>query len=267
MVAHIQGGENSGSIDNCIRHAITKLANIHFVSNVDCAERIIKMGERKDSVHVTGCPTIDICLDLPDASVESTLKKYNLPKFKEFNCDNRYIIAAFHPVTTSYLKNKNDFLILLKVMTNINIQVIWLYPNFDAGSNFIYDEIKNFESKREYLEKTPPIFFFSHFSIEDYLLLLKKCSCIIGNSSVGIRESSFFGTPSVSIGNRQQMRQQGENVIVSDMNEITIRNKILYQIKHGNYQPTNLYGSGNSGKKIAQVLINCKISIKKKMTY
>lgn len=262
-VAHIQGGENSGSIDDSIRHAITKLANIHLVTNEECAERIERMGESRDAIYVTGCPTIDICAQLPEKDPGSIFEGHTGIHEPKFILNDKYIIVAFHPVTTEYEENKKHFDALLNAVNDLDLQTIWLYPNIDAGNDLIRREILRFKAS----DKKGLIHFFKHFSTEDYLLLLKNATCIVGNSSVGIRESSFFGTPSVSVGTRQRMRMRAGNVLDSSMNQSDIRDAISKQINHGNYPQSSLYGDGKSGEKIAKVLTTCPLSIDKQMTY
>lgn len=262
-VAHVQGGENSGSIDDSIRHAITKLANIHLVTNEECADRIERMGEQKKAIYITGCPTIDICAELPNRDPASIFEGHTGIHEPKFVLNEKYLIVAFHPVTTEYEENKKHFDALLKAVVSLELQVIWLYPNIDAGNDLIQREIVKFKSK----DKEGHVHFFKHFAIEDYLLLLKSAACIIGNSSVGIRESSFFGTPSVSVGSRQNMRMRAANVVESTMVESDIKVAILKQLERGRFASSKLFGDGKAGEKIASALLSCPLSVEKHMSY
>jgi UDP-hydrolysing UDP-N-acetyl-D-glucosamine 2-epimerase len=262
-VAHIQGGENTGSIDDNIRHAITKLANVHFVTNEDSAKRVEKMGEKKEAIHIVGCPTLDICADLPNRNPKSLFEHNAGVHEPMFVLQDEYIIVSFHPVTTEYLENRKHFKILLESINNLNIQTVWLYPNIDAGTDLIHKELLKFKSE----DKKGLIHFFKHFDIENYLTLLKNAKCIVGNSSVGIRESSFLGVPSVTIGSRQHGRPRAENTIDSKISVDEIKTTVLKQIQHGRYPGSYLYGDGNAGKKIADILLSCSLSINKHMTY
>jgi UDP-N-acetylglucosamine 2-epimerase/N-acetylmannosamine kinase len=262
-VAHVQGGENSGSIDDSIRHAITKLANIHLVTNGECAERIERMGEQKESVFITGCPTIDVCTQLSDKDPGSIFESHTGIHEPRFVLNDKYLIVAFHPVTTEYEENKKHFDALLSTVDSLNLQAIWLYPNIDAGNDLIRREIVKFKANDE----KGHIHFFKHFAVEDYLLLLKNTTCIIGNSSVGIRESSFFGTPSVSVGTRQNMRMQAENVVKSSMDELDMHAAAVTQIQRGPYVSSSLYGDGKAGERIASILLTCSLSVDKHMSY
>lgn len=262
-VAHIQGGENTGSIDDNIRHAITKLSNIHLVTNSECADRIGKMGEHKNSIFTVGCPTLDICREVGNTDPKSLFDDYEGVQEKKFVLSDDYIIVSFHPVTTEYAENRKHFRTLLEAVDTLNVQAVWLYPNIDAGNDLIKNELLHFKSH----DKKGLIHFFKHFDIEKYLLLLNHAKCIVGNSSVGIRESSYLGTPSVTIGSRQYGRTRAVNVIDSEISIKAITNCIRNQMSHGKYQRSNEYGDGNSGERIADILLSCDLTIDKHMTY
>ncbi|MCB0367849.1 MAG: UDP-N-acetylglucosamine 2-epimerase (hydrolyzing) [Bdellovibrionales bacterium] len=262
-VAHIQGGENTGSIDDNIRHAITKLSNIHLVTNSECAERVAKMGENKDAIFKVGCPTLDICREVGDVDPKGLFADYEGVQEKKFVLGDDYIIVSFHPVTTEYLENRKHFRTLLEAVDTLNVQAVWLYPNIDAGNDLIRQELLDFKSH----DKKGLIHFFKHFEIENYLLLLNHAKCIVGNSSVGIRESSYLGTPSVTIGSRQHGRTRAINVIDSEISVESITNNVQKQMSHGKYARSNEYGDGNSGERIADILLSCSLSIDKHMTY
>ncbi len=262
-VAHIQGGENTGSIDDNIRHAITKLSNIHLVTNTECADRVEKMGEDRSAIFPVGCPTLDLCRAVHGGDPKSLFENYSGVQEQKFVLHDNYAMVAFHPVTTEYTDNQKHFRILLDVIDSLNIQVVWLYPNIDAGTDLIRKELLNFKANN----KKGLIHFFKHFKIEDYLLLLSQAQCIIGNSSVGIRESSFFGIPSVTIGSRQRGRTRALNVIDSDISFDSLTTAVKGQITHGKFESSNEYGDGKSGSRIASILLSCNLSIEKHMTY
>lgn len=172
-------------------------------------------------------------------------------------------MVSFHPVTTEYKENQRNFLTIIKAVDKITLPTIWLYPNIDAGGDLIKKEILNFKST----DKKGNIHFFKHFSSEDYLLILKNASCVVGNSSVGIRETSFLGTPSVNIGSRQTGRQKSPNVMDCKLVEEEIINAISQQLQHGRYDSSKMYGDGKAGKKIANILLHHQMSFNKVMTY
>lgn len=256
-LAHIQGGEVTGTIDESIRHSITKLAHIHFPSTQESAERIIKMGEIPDRVFNVGCPSFDELDNLDIPSREEMCKKYNL------NPDEPFIILAHHPVTTEFNKTMEHESELLEAIYSLNIQTIMLYPNVDAGSKDIVKVIRKFELKTpgQKIQK------YKHIDFEDYMQLLKYCDCIVGNSSSGIRESCYFGTPAVNIGTRQSGRERGCNVIDVDYNCYDIKNAVIKAIEHGKFEDENIYGDGKAGEKIAEILATVNIDTVQKRIY
>ena len=259
VIAHIQGGEITGTIDESIRHAITKFAHIHFPATAKSAERIIRMGERPDMVFNVGCPSVDIILSVDIGPRQEVCKRFNLDPEEPF------LIMIQHPVTTEYEFARQQIRETLSAIAELKIQTIMLYPNVDAGSKDMVREIRMFDmaGKLNHLYK------YKHIPFEDYTRLLAHSSCIIGNSSSGIRESCYFGTPAVNIGTRQNKRERGTNVIDVDYDREQIREAISECIKHGKYNPPEyVYGKGNAGKEIANILstIELKNIIQKEMT-
>ncbi len=262
-VAHIQGGETTGSIDEKVRHAITKMSDLHFVSTKRAKKFVIKMGEVKSSVFMTGCPSIDL----------TKLKSYSLPKnfFKKigsganFNSNENYILVVQHPVTTEF-KNAGDQInqtieAIKMVNKRINFKVIWLWPNIDAGSDIFSKKIRMFkETNPNYVR------FVKNFTPEDYIRVMKNCKCIVGNSSSGIREASFLGIPSVNIGTRQSDRERGPNVkdVAYEKKEIFL--SILKQIGK-KFQKSLIYGKGDAGIKITKIIEKTNLKISKKLNY
>jgi UDP-hydrolysing UDP-N-acetyl-D-glucosamine 2-epimerase len=250
-LAHIQGGEVTGTIDESIRHAITKFAHIHFPATAMSAERITKMGERPDCVFQVGCPSVDIILSIIIDSREEVCRKFNL------NPDEPFLIVAQHPVTTEYEFAQQQIRETLKVISELKIQTIMLYPNVDAGSKDIAREIRVFDRD----EKLNHVQKYKHILFEDYICLMSHSSCIVGNSSSGIRESCYLGTPAVNIGTRQNRRERGKNVIDVDYDEKEIKKAMLACIKHGKYNPPEyIYGTGNAGRKIAEILSKIELN-------
>lgn len=249
-LVHIQGGELTGTIDDAVRHTVSKLSNYHFVSNEKSKDVLINIGENKKNIFITGCPTIDL---LENNKKEMREKSAYFLKKLNFNENERFILVNYHPETTDIESNYTNILKLYEKIKEFNMKMIWLEPNCDAGS----DKISNFieEIKKE----NSNIVFIKNLEATTYLGLVDCCSCIIGNSSVGIREASYLGTPSISIGSRQQNRQVGENVIrVSNKCEKLI--KILnMQINHGKYKSSYLYGNGHACENIAELLEDLEI--------
>ena len=259
-VVHIQGGEVTGSIDEKVRHAITKLSDIHFVSTNKAYERVISMGENPDSVYVTGCPSIDIAKQIDSNSPLdfNPFEKYG-GVGNTFNTSEDYLIVMQHPITTEHYLSNNQTLETLEAITKLNMPTFWFWPNPDAGSAGISKEIRVFREHHEHSK----IHFVINMSPEDFLKLTISSSCIIGNSSVAIRECSFLGVPAVNLGTRQFGRERGSNVIDSSHDSADIISAVKRQLSRTDITQDNLYGDGTAGKKIAYILSECKFNISK----
>lgn len=261
-VAHTQGGEVTGSIDESVRHAITKLSHIHFVATEASRERVIKMGEEPARVFNTGCPAIDAISSIDLSLPEDLFKRYG-GVGRPINATKPYIVVLQHPVTTEYgsgLEQINETLAAIKML---NMQTIWLWPNVDAGSDDISKGLRVFR------EQNPdvPLHLFRNFAVEDYARLINNCACLIGNSSSGIREGAFLGIPVVNIGTRQQHRERSNNVLDTQHHRNSILNAIQSQLNHGRYPGVPLFGDGSSGKRIAKLLATEELKIQKAITY
>ena len=209
-VAHVQGGEVTGSIDEKVRHAVTKLSNIHFVANAKAAERVIRMGEREEMVFVTGCPSIDLAAAVMDKGQDgfNPFERYGGVGHL-FDPKQGYLVVMQHPVTTEYDDSLSQIQEPLAAIESLHKPTFWFWPNVDAGSDRISKGIRHFRETHN----VQHIYFFKNMTPEDFLHLIIGAKCLVGNSSVGIRESSYLGVPVVNIGNRQLGRDQGKNVI------------------------------------------------------
>lgn len=261
-LAHVQGGEVTGSIDESVRHAVTKLAHIHFPATKLAGERIIKMGEDPERVFVTGDPAMDIIANISLKLENDIFEKYG-GVGSIFNLNEPYLLVVQHPVTTEYNDAFRQINETLMAIHELDMLTIWLWPNVDAGSDKISKGIRIFR------EKYNPDFihFFKNFSVEDYAKVMYNSACIVGNSSSGIREGSFLGVPAVNIGTRQEGRERGENVIDVGYGREEIKDAILRQIDNGRYEQEYTYGDGKAGKKIADILAKCELSIRKNLSY
>ena len=267
-IAHTMGGERSGTIDESIRHAITKFANLHFPANQDAADRIVKMGECPSTVHMVGCPRMDFVLDCL-----ARLKKEKLYSsdefFREFggvgsvfDLDNEeFLLVSFHPVTTEYFDNNNHVNEMLSALNELKVNTIMIWPNADAGSDGVSKAIRSFREKHnpEWLH------LFVNLPLDAYVQLMDQCACMIGNSSSALREGETVGVPAVNIGTRQNMRLKGANVIDVEPNRAEIMDAIKSQIAHGRFESSYMYGTGNSSKQIAEILANTEISTTQKV--
>ena len=263
---HIQGGEVTGNIDEKVRHAITKLSDVHLVSTEKAKERIIKMGENPDRVFVTGCPSIDIASDVKknyDSIKFVPYEKYNgVGNLKKDN--KEYVVVMLHPLTTEINKAKEQTKCLLETVEKLDKQIYWFWPNVDAGADVVSKEIRKY---REMKDKSN-IYYFKNMSPKDFLALLIGSECIIGNSSVAIRECSYLGVPAINIGDRQIGRERGKNVIDVDFDEREILQAYNKIVSNSRPSSDELYGNGNAGVEIAKVIASLdNISINKILQY
>ncbi|MDZ7696612.1 MAG: UDP-N-acetylglucosamine 2-epimerase [Deltaproteobacteria bacterium] len=258
-LAHTQGGELTGSIDESVRHAITKLAHIHFPATNRAGKILKQMGENPASIFVTGCPAIDLAADVSKKDCGNLFQKYG-GTGKDLDWDKPFLVVLQHPVTTEYVEAFEQTKQTLAALSRTNMQTAWFWPNVDAGSDAVSKALRVFIATNG----NAPFHFYRNFSPEDYVHLISRCSCIVGNSSSGIREGSFLGTPCVNIGTRQNQRERCRNVIDVEHEADSIYTAIIKQIEHGHYQPDNLYGNGNAGQKMADIVAKNNIEIVKK---
>ncbi|MCC7532418.1 MAG: UDP-N-acetylglucosamine 2-epimerase (hydrolyzing) [Bacteroidia bacterium] len=261
---HIQGGEVTGNIDEKVRHAITKLSDIHLVASKDAAERVIKMGENPKTVFITGCPSIDLAEEI----FSNTVLNFNpFSKYggvgKDLELKKGYIVVMQHPVTTEFQSSKNQINETLYAIKHLNMPTFFFWPNVDAGADGTSNGIRSFRE----IEKPENIHFFKNMEPLDFLRLIYNSKCLIGNSSVGIRESAYLGVPVVNIGSRQEGRERGYNVIDVNYDRNEIIHAAEIQLKHGKHKKSNLYGDGKAGILIANILAKINPSINKKINY
>jgi len=261
---HLQGGEVTGNIDEKVRHANTKLADIHFVTSEDAKERVIKMGEDPGYVYNTGCPSIDLAaLVASEPGLDfDPFEKYG-GVGKQFDYKNGYLVVMQHPVTTEYASAREDVLKTLRAIDDLKIPTFWFWPNVDAGADGTSSGIRSYREHHN-LEH---IHFFKNMEPLDFLRLLKNSKCLIGNSSVGIRECSFLGVPVVNIGTRQNRRLRGSNVIDVMYTEEAIKTAVNSQIESPCNTKETIYGNGESGKQIADILATIALRFHKTITY
>ncbi len=263
-LCHTMGGEVTGTIDESIRHAITKLAHLHFPANKQSAERIIKMGERPENVYALGCPRIDEVVDcLNDGSLGQNIFEEYKGVGEIFNLNEPFLLVSQHPVTTEYGQGRIQIRETLYALDELKMHTIMLWPNVDAGSEDIAKEIRTF---REY-KKPEYLHLFKNLPIRVYVKLMNTCKCLLGNSSSAIREGAFIGVPAVNIGSRQNGREKGQNIIDVTPDRKEIVKAVKKQIENGKYVSDCMYGEGNTGKKIAEILSQANVSVQKKLVY
>ena len=263
-LAHVQGGEVTGSIDEKVRNAITKLADIHFVSTLEAAQRVLMMGEHDDKVFVTGCPSIDIAARVPRNNGLSfdPFERYggvgNLDQIKD-----DYVVVMQHPVTTEHTLARQHVDLTLEAIVAEDVPAMWFWPNVDAGSDGTSRGIRVFREE----QPDNKLQFFKNMSPVDFFELLVNSRCIVGNSSVAIRECSYLGVPAVNIGVRQRNRERGPNVIDVGYDSDEIAAAMRKQISHGHYESTATYGNGDAGRRIADLLARVELTYDKQLAY
>ena len=263
-LAHIQGGEKTGNIDEKVRHAITKLSDIHLVSSDDAYNRLIKMGEDPNFVFVTGCPSIDIARGVnPNSIIHKELFNKYSGVGHVLDLSKGYLVVLQHPVTTEINESKFQIIETLEAVIELNKPTLMFWPNIDSGSDEISAVIRNYREKN----RLNNIHLFKNIDPLDFLNLINNSLCLVGNSSVGIRESSFLGVPVVNIGSRQNGRLRGANVNDCSYSRKEILDAIKKQISHGKYKSEALYGNSFSGEKIAEVLSSVELKFDKIIQY
>lgn len=261
-IAHIQGGEVSGSIDECARHAITKFAHYHFPATERAAEYIVRMGENPAHVFNVGCPVGDYISKLDTRLPEGLFSKIGVGA--ALAPEAPFFLVIFHPITTEYGFEEKQADEILSALHELNHPTVWLWPNIDAGSDHISGCL------RRYRERHPDnnwLRLIKNLEPEIFQKALKKTACAIGNSSSFIRDSTFSGTPVVMIGNRQTGREVAENIVFVDCEANAIQEAIETQCGQGRYAPSDLYGNGNAASQIVEKLISIKPYNQKRLHY
>jgi len=259
-LAHIQGGEVSGSIDESARHCISKLAHYHFPATARSSEFLVRMGELQETVFNVGCPSGDIARSL-DLSLSEGIFSDALGA--AIDLQKPYLLVVFHPVTTQFDQEGESVNELLRACEQLQQQVVWLWPNIDAGADKVSRAIRRFRE-----ERNPGwLALIKNFPPDDYLRVLANASCALGNSSSFVRDSSFLGTPVVLIGDRQANREYAENVTQVPCQESAILAAAFQQIESGKYPVSSLYGNGEASQSIANQLASIKPFVQKKLGY
>lgn len=233
LVSHIEGGEVSGTIDELIRHSVTKMSHLHFVSNESASDRLVQLGENKDCIHIIGSPDLDI------------MNSESLPSFNEAQRNyaidfDDYGIFMYHPVTTELDRLNEDISQAVDAIIKSGKNYIVIYPNNDHGSEIIINELLR-------LKNIPRFKVFPSVRFEYFLTLLKYSKFMIGNSSAGVREAPFYGIPTINIGTRQSNRATAESIENVDSTELDIL-KALTKVSNIRYEAVKEFGSGKSAE-------------------
>ena len=263
-LAHIQGGEVTGNIDEKVRHSITKLADYHFVASESARERVIKLGENAEFVFNTGCPSIDLAKEVKENSNKLPFNPYikyggvgSTPDLQ-----NGYLVVMQHPVTNEYQDSRKHIEATLKAVYELNKPTLWFWPNVDAGADGTSTGIRAFRETHQ----LPNVHFFKNMEGKDFLHLLNHADCLIGNSSVGIRECAYLGVPVVNIGSRQNRRDRGGNVVDVTYGIQEIKNAIIER-SASTKNSSEVYGGGDAGKQIANLLKQLPLQFHKTIMY
>jgi len=262
-VVHVQGGEVTGSIDEKVRHAVTKLADVHLVSNPQAAQRVLRMGEAGDTIHITGCPSIDLAAAIKATPGYLDRSRQIKGVGVEIDLHKPYLVVMQHPVTYEWHDAQAQMETTMAAVAALGLPTLWFWPNVDAGSDASSRAIRVFREKHgdqcmRFIKNLPP---------EAFLEMLTGALCLVGNSSVGIRECAYLGVPVVNIGSRQAGRDRGPNVINVDYAAEEIRSAIERQIAHGPYATSDIYGDGTAGRQIAELLATVPLSVEKRIAY
>jgi len=253
-VAHTQGGEVTGSIDESVRHALTKLSHLHFVTTELSRQRVLQMGEDPSRVFLTGCPSIDAIAEI-DMSVSPEMFDRYGGVGASLDPRKPFLLVIQHPVTTEYDLAAEQIRATIKAVSHIAMPTVWLWPNIDAGTDAISHELRRFRE----IERPSWLRMHRNFAVEDYARLMNACACIVGNSSSALREGAFLGTPAVNIGSRQSNRERGANGIDVPPSVDDIEAAILRQLRNGRYPRDPLFGVGRAGERIADILSAVKL--------
>jgi GDP/UDP-N,N'-diacetylbacillosamine 2-epimerase (hydrolysing) len=246
-IVHLHGGERSGTVDEPVRHAITKLSHWHFVATDESRTRVLQMGERPADVWVTGAPSLDHLQELEDLPRPPVLDMLQLPQGAS------YLLVLFHPIVqeaqSAYQQTQLLAHELGKLVAQTALHVVWLAPNADGGSGEIVralDELQ--ETFGAVLHRIV------HLPRDDYLAALRHADLLIGNSSSGIIEAASLGTPVVNIGNRQRARERNVNTQDCPVESESIRKAIGQALSNGRFAPANRYGDGHAAERIVELL-------------
>jgi len=256
-IAHLEGGDLSGSIDESVRHAVTKLVHLHFATNKESAARIRQMGEDPAYVFVSGCPELE---QLSEHSTEITSEELNRRGVgSDLDLGKPFLMVMYHPITSD-IENRKNTETLLNAVNDLGMQTVWFWPNVDAGTDDVAKAIRVFREKN----KPAHMHFITYFQPDKFTALLKKSACLVGNSSAGIKECSYLGIPAVNIGHRQDGRMRGPNVIDAKEDVASIQQAIEKQLKQKRYESSDVYFRKNACAEIVETLASTTLYTQKR---
>jgi UDP-hydrolysing UDP-N-acetyl-D-glucosamine 2-epimerase len=259
-VAHTQGGDVSGSIDESVRHAVTKLAHLHFPATELAARRVIAMGEDPATVFNFGCPAIDLVAETDLGSARTVIERFG-GAGGPIDTTKPFVLVIQHPVTTEFGQGLDQINATLDAVRAVGHQALVFWPNVDAGSDEIAKGLRLFRERN----RADGFHFFRNLPPENFIRLMAHCACMVGNSSAALREGAFLGTPAVTVGTRQHGREHAENVVEVGHDAEAIADAMRDQIAHGPYPRSELFGDGRAGVRIASVLASARPSVQKRL--
>jgi UDP-hydrolysing UDP-N-acetyl-D-glucosamine 2-epimerase len=258
-IAHIEGGDVTGSIDESVRHAITKLAHIHFVTNADAERRVHAMGEDPRYVFNTGSLDLEVAAQVRTELTNERVNGYGVGH--PVDITQPFLMVIQHPVTTE-TDNRAHLETTMHAIAAIDMPTIWFWPNADAGTGEMSESIRHFREHHEAI--TDKIRFITNVPVDEFIALLRRTACLAGNSSAGIKECSYLGTPVVDIGARQHGRLRGEHVVHAPYDEVAIANAIRAQLQHGNYPSSHVYYKPEASRTIVDLLAGIELYTQKR---
>lgn len=263
-LAHMQGGDISGNIDDKVRYAITKLADIHFATSEKSYKRLLMLGENPQKVFMFGCPSIDLIRNVYGTK---QLDFNPLERYKSFGnisaMPNKYYVVMQHPTTSDTGNSRKHYEQTLAAVKKLHAPTFIFFPNADASAQELKQSIEDFY----YNNPDLPIHFFYNMTPIDFIKFIYQAQCLIGNSSAGIRECAYLGIPVINIGDRQANRERANNVIDVDYDSNAIYNAVKMWEKRGRPEQSFIYGNGNAGQKVADTLAAIDLSTQKHITY
>jgi len=257
-IAHLEGGDITGSIDESVRHAITKLSHLHFATNEDARKRILQMGENPKYVFNFGSPEIEVVHRIINGKHHIDFSQTGSGALFDIKSD--FLMVMYQPVTTETEHLAEYTKVILDAVHETAIPTLWFWPNFDTGAEEISHTLRIFRDQT----KAHKIRFMRYLPPRDFIWLLKHTRALIGNSSAGIKESSYLGVPVVNIGNRQVGRLRTKNVLDASHKKEHIKKAIEAQINKNRYPPSKLYFANGTARKIAQTLAKANLYVQKK---
>lgn len=241
VCVHIHGGERSGTVDEPVRHAISKLSHYHLVATAESENRLIRMGEHPETVYITGAPGLDGLMAMAEMSIKSNTNTINLP------LDQPFILAVFHPVVQQAQDAYTQTASLLLALRSIALPVIWLEPNSDAGSNAVLKALADIGLPAGSAG-------LKHMQRNVFAFAMKHCAVMVGNSSAGIIEAASFSTPVVNVGDRQRLRERSANVVDVGTDVEAICSAVAVALTTGKAPCDNKYGDGKAAARIVNLL-------------